>query len=1348
MANQVVNRQVNIYIQSGEAQKALDTLIKKEKQLKDEMLEATNPKHMQKLKADLEKLSEPIDRARKKLSGELTPSIRDTQAAVNALGNRMKRLSEEDADYGTVITQYQQASKELDGQRAKIGLLQRAMNNFWREAKTVATGVLIGNSVQAALQNVLSYASRIVTVSAKISDELADIQRVTGLTTKEVSQLNSELKKIDTRTSAESLREIAVVAGKLGVAKNDILGFVAATDKLSVALGDELGDVNTITTELGKILNVFEGKITGDNITFLGNAIVGLANKGVASGPFLVDFTQRLSGIAKTANLSLGAVLGLGAGLEESGQRVESSSTAISKVLNTIATDLPKASKVAGIEIEKFKAIFANSPEEAILLFAQGLQKDKASFAEIAASFKDAGEEGARVISTLATLGTKTDFFREKISYSTAALKEATQITGAFELKNNTLGAQMDKLKKTFANIFASDTFRAAVEAAVSSITGFINVLKAIPYPVTLAGFTALIGILALYTASKIKAISTTIFFTAVEVASGIQRRINNAITLVAVANETIFNTVKLAQAGIITRASAAMRIWNIIVSLGAGPLGIAIVAVAALAAGFSKLFSATKELSVQQQLQTEIAKRVNDATAENVTRIQLLKQVLDSENISYAQKKKALEELIRINPDFANTLKLNADGTVTGTQAIANYITALKAKAEAEAKYQLYVEKVKQRADFINKFRAQTPGTEFLSDDELLKKARDFRAKLSDSGLKAVGELDTFFQLDNQINALEKNLGQLQQTAIDAGKSLDTGTGAGSKAAGVSIDALNKKIQDLNKQRNETTDSATRASLKKQIDNTQKELDKISGTVAKISKEENKAMSETKALAEELRKMATSLMPNDTLEQQFTQQLTALNDKYEKLREKAHGNVALLKQIDQLYILERDRLYVEQAKKFKESLDLESEQNKKLIAARNLAKDALFPLTQKVGDSAVKLAGLIGRDTQAKNELDVIKSSGKKRLDAELRQLQEQKTQELTTKELTENEKLLVEEKYRIKRGEAERKYWMGLANEILAFAGQIVNIFNLIADAKTNKENAELEKDKVANDKKRKNLDERLKKGLISQRQYDQEIEKITKEQEKREREVRIKQFKRDQRAQITQALMSGAGAALKTLETFGPPIPPNFLGIAAMVLTIATTAAQIAKISSAKPPAYGRGGSLFGPSHSDASRGMPVINPYTGNVHAYVEGGEGIINKKSMGDTRQYNITGTPSQIGSAVNALHGGVQWQGGAILKPLWSTQLPPAMNFGRVNASLSARKMYAQGGKFEAAGGGANAAADMALLIKDMINTNAALNQTLANLQQKGIDARVPLSAINDQQSRLNAIRADATMKA
>ena len=241
MATPIVNRNVSIYVEAGQAQRAYDQLIRKEKELNEELAKTTNPKQMDALRDKINALQEPISRAAKKVSGELEPSLKDVQATVTRLRNELARMSESDAGYDQKVAQYRKATVELEAQRGKVGLLSAAWKSFWQEAKTVAVGVIVGNTLQSALQTVVGYVSGIVTGSAKVADELSDIEKTTGLTNAQVRELNKELGKIDTRTSRTELRQLASEAGKLGYeTAPEVLKFVDAADKIRVALKEDL----------------------------------------------------------------------------------------------------------------------------------------------------------------------------------------------------------------------------------------------------------------------------------------------------------------------------------------------------------------------------------------------------------------------------------------------------------------------------------------------------------------------------------------------------------------------------------------------------------------------------------------------------------------------------------------------------------------------------------------------------------------------------------------------------------------------------------------------------------------------------------------------------------------------------------------------------------------------------------------------------------------------------------------------------------------------------------------------------------------------------------------------------
>jgi TP901 family phage tail tape measure protein len=1356
--------------QQTEASQELDLLIKKQRDLKGEIAKAGDSTSAEKLKQQLAALEEPLNRAAKKVSGELAPSLRDTGGVAAKLRNELSRMSETDPGFAEKVSQLSLATREMDAQRGKLGLLSKAWKSFWDEAKTVAVGVIIGNTVQSAIQAVLGYVTGIVTGSAKISDSLADIQRVTGFTKDEVLQINRALSKIDTRTSVQGLRDIAVVAGKLGVAKDDIVGFVRATDKLSVALGDELGSVDQITTELGKILNVFDGKITEKNILHLGNAIVDLANKGVATGGFIVDFTQRMSGIAKASNLGLSSLVGFAAGLEETGQKVESSSTAMQKLVVTIAQDIPKAAKIAGAksqeEIQQFADLFAKTPAEALLKFAQGLQKNKQSFAEIASGFKDSGEDGQRVISTLTVLGQKSDFFREKIQEAGIAMQETGQIENAFALKNNTLGAQIDKLKKSIAGVFASQSFKDLAQAGVSAVTSFVNVLKALPKFLSenKTGIGLLVtGILTMNSA-YLAAAAATVKDTIAKIFNATVTKAAAFATNLATVAQGAYITITNVLIGRLSVARAAQMLWAGALSLGVGPIGAILVGVGVLVVAINTLTSSTKTLTAEQLIHADVSKRVSESTTETLTNVKILTSVIQDNTSSLDNRKKALNALIAISPDYLKGLTLENAKTAEGKQIIDQYVNSLLTKATAEAKHSVLLDKLKEKEDAFNKIRAgYIAAGQQITDKGIEDYARAAK-KMGDSNKIAglgtdnklfgvnMADLSTTLDVIQLLNKDVTDLAKKDVTSILTG-----GVAGGTIEAEGKLEALRKKLkelQDLREKAISTTDTKDKSgkdvlgisSLNKQITATEKQISQLEGHAEKLSKAENKTLTDQKALREELIKMADSLLPEGDFAEKMAKELQESDTTFAQMRLKAHGNAKLLEQIDQLSYEARRKIRTKYRRLAEEDLKKDAEKELEFNAKFTNGLNNFL----ENGPKIFKLTPIIDRDQVAKAELDVLTKSGKERLDAEKKLLAAERDQKLDNENLTEKEKALIRETYRLKEADLDRQTLVDRLQLYLNFAKQSSDILSVLSSIKTDKENAELERDKKSNEKKKQNLSDRLKAGLISQQQYDREVQKIDDAQAKREKEVRLKQFKRDQRAQITQALMSGAESVVSTLAARPGSLDIISLGAFRAInigLAIAATAAQVAKIASQKPPEfawggqYGYGGKTIGRPHSRG--GNPIIDGYTGKKIGEIEEDEGIINKFSMRDQNKYHAYGTISQIGSALNARHGGTSWDTGATLRPGWKTAQPMPMNF----AVIRQAQHFANGGVFGSSSSDASGSTEVLQSITTTLvyltGAVSALNEQLS----QGIRAKMYLTEQEEQQDRLSRIRQEATMK-
>lgn len=467
----VVNLLVNVG--GDKAKDQLNQLRKEAAGLNSEMkgLKKTSQEYTDKAK----KLEE-VNRSMSKLRGE----IGLTSLSLKELYAEQKKLAAMQSFAVPGTKEAKELNKQLTEVKNRIYEVKTGTSGFGatlHKLKDELKGVGMAAIAYLGFQFVTDSFRKIIKGTAKVTDELSDLRRVTGMTAIEANNLNKSLGTMDTRTNNSGLRKIAIIAGKLGVAKDQILDFTKAVDMLVVSLGDELGDADTITTQLGKILNVFDGKVTGDNISKLGNAIVELANAGVASGGFITDFAQRVSGIAKASNLSLGSTVGLAAGFEELGLRSESSSTALQKLLSTIAGDIPTAARIANMNVAEFNELFSKSPQEALIKYAEGLTKNKKSFSEITASFKDAGEEGARVVQTLQAIGQRGDFLREKMLLANKATQETNAINDAYAIKNVNLASTIDKISKQLAAMANSKV----VEAFLTPlINGFATLIGAV----------------------------------------------------------------------------------------------------------------------------------------------------------------------------------------------------------------------------------------------------------------------------------------------------------------------------------------------------------------------------------------------------------------------------------------------------------------------------------------------------------------------------------------------------------------------------------------------------------------------------------------------------------------------------------------------------------------------------------------------------------------------------------------------------------------------------------------------------------------------------------------------------
>jgi len=322
--------------------------------------------------------------------------------------------------------------------------LANAFNKYWP--------VIMGSI--GAILGISSSASRATEKFTEFDDKIADVMKVTNMTREEVIELNEELKKIDTRTAQNDLLDLAYVAGKLGKrGKDDVLGFVKAADKISVALSKELGgNAEEAVRAIGKAVEIFElDKIYGieEALLRVGSAVNTLGMSSTAQEGFLISFLQRVAGIAPMAGVGIDKILGLAGALDRFGQKSEVSATAYSKLMSKMATETEAMAKIMGLSIDEYVNRFTKDANETMLQLFESLGGEgTASFTQLVQLLGESDLEGQRMTQVMGTMVNKVKEIREQMNLASQAMRENTSITNEFNIKNNNGAAIAEKKKK------------------------------------------------------------------------------------------------------------------------------------------------------------------------------------------------------------------------------------------------------------------------------------------------------------------------------------------------------------------------------------------------------------------------------------------------------------------------------------------------------------------------------------------------------------------------------------------------------------------------------------------------------------------------------------------------------------------------------------------------------------------------------------------------------------------------------------------------------------------------------------------------------------------------------------
>lgn len=380
-----------------------------------------------------------------------------TNLSLRDLGKRQKDLNAILRQLNPNTELYKQYSEQLKEVNNRIKELRGTANETRFSLSKLTDGFnkygAIAASAIAGLTGITLTMRSCVNEYAEMEEAQSQVIKYTGLTKDEVKELNEEFKQMDTRTARTRLNELAGDAGKLGIStKEGVKEFVEAADMINVALGEDLG--KEAITQIGKLADMFG---TGDrslkeNMLAVGSAVNSVAQNSSAAEPYLVEFTARMGGVGKQANMAITDIMGFASALDQNMLRSEMASTALSGLILKLYQEPSKYAQLAGLQVEEFTKLMSEDVNEAVLTFLEALNRmggmDK--MAPVLDKMSLSGAEAASVISALA--GSVEKVRKEQLGANQAFI-EGNSVVNECIVQNSTVQAELDKAKQQFSDI-------------------------------------------------------------------------------------------------------------------------------------------------------------------------------------------------------------------------------------------------------------------------------------------------------------------------------------------------------------------------------------------------------------------------------------------------------------------------------------------------------------------------------------------------------------------------------------------------------------------------------------------------------------------------------------------------------------------------------------------------------------------------------------------------------------------------------------------------------------------------------------------------------------------------------
>lgn len=408
----------------------------------------------------------------------LEQTLKGTRMSQSALNDILARSKQGKASLDELRRAYKQLEEELNQINTKskeFADKQKSMEELKKNIDEV-TGAANkqGGAWHTAMKNLTAYvglfaafnkAKELVTGAIKknleYSGSLTDIRKVSGLTMEEVKKLSTELAKIDTRTSVDGLAQLAYQGAKLGMGKYGVEGmaqFVRAADQINVAIGEEMGEeALPALSKMVEVMGLIPKMGIEKAMEATGSAMFKLSSTSTSTSNDIVEFSKRLTGVARTAGITTDQLLALGSASSSMMLMPEVASTAMGKFIVALQKNHNLIAKELGIPDETIKNLYASGHAMDAIVLVLEKMRDKGNMNALGGIFKDLGSDGGqRLVTAMVTMSKNVDMLKDHLYESEEAFREATAVGKEYSMQQQSAIGILERANNLWEKAFVN----------------------------------------------------------------------------------------------------------------------------------------------------------------------------------------------------------------------------------------------------------------------------------------------------------------------------------------------------------------------------------------------------------------------------------------------------------------------------------------------------------------------------------------------------------------------------------------------------------------------------------------------------------------------------------------------------------------------------------------------------------------------------------------------------------------------------------------------------------------------------------------------------------------------------